>query len=160
MTVRLRVFPAFFGLLMVVVPLAAQYSFFGTYDENRPVKLSGMIAAVEWGNPHSHIYLDVTSADGSVVRWILDLAGSRVLSLRGMRKATFNSGDLITVEGFKTRNDERRAYSRTIAFQDGEEVNTEPDTVWGGCRTVAGFSIEQYSPSAVFQNQVCASVVR
>jgi hypothetical protein len=35
--------------------------------------LKGVIAEVEWLNPHSFLHLDVKAEEGNVVRWLVEI---------------------------------------------------------------------------------------
>ena len=57
------------GILLAGVPVQAHHSFSATYDGNKPITLKGTIVKMGWQNPHAHLYVDVTNADGKVVTW-------------------------------------------------------------------------------------------
>ena len=35
------------------------------YDANKPIRLVGKLTKIEWTNPHSFFYIDVTDAQGT-----------------------------------------------------------------------------------------------
>ena len=53
------------GLLFWTTSLAAHHSFAAEYDATKPVTLSGIVARIDWTNPHIHFYVDVKDEAGS-----------------------------------------------------------------------------------------------
>ena len=52
------------GLLLPVPWAAAHHSVFAEFNSGNPTELTGIITDMDWINPHSYIYLDVTDAGG------------------------------------------------------------------------------------------------
>src|SRR6266550_220421 len=95
---RVNVVCALLSVLVLAAPLWAHHSFGAEYDVNKPITLSGVITKVEWSNPHSHFYLDVTDDKGKVVNWKFEGYNPAVLSRIGWKKdVTLKLGDKITV---------------------------------------------------------------
>jgi hypothetical protein len=98
---------------------AAHHAFAAEFDVNRPITLEGRVAGLELINPHSWIHLDVTKADGTVERWMIEGGPPNALFRRGFTRAALPVGSEIIVEGFQAKDGSLRANGRDIVFTDG-----------------------------------------
>jgi hypothetical protein len=114
---------ATFSLFTILCrPLPAHHSFGAEYDGTKPVTLTGVVTKVEWTNPHSYFYLDVTTA-GKVVNWKFEGYPPSVLYRTGWKRAvTLKEGDRITVYGWQARDGTAWAHSREVTFGDGKKL--------------------------------------
>ena len=123
MTRRITEMCVLVGLLISAVPLGAHHSFGAEYDVNKPITLTGTITKVEWTNPHSHFYLDVTDSKGTVVNWKFEGYNPAVLYRVGWKKdLMLKPGDKITVSGWQARDGGNWAHSREITLPDGKKL--------------------------------------
>ena len=122
MTVRfLRNFVFSFGLLLLmVVPSLAHHSFAAEYDATKPVTLKGVIAKVEWTNPHIRFYMDVKGPGGSAARWEISGPSLNSLTRNGAKKDSLKIGETVTVDGFLARNVKNLANMKTVKSVDGK----------------------------------------
>ncbi len=100
----------------------AHHAFSAEFDANKPVKLKGTVAKVEWINPHSWIHIDVKSADGKVQRWMVEGGNPTVLLRRGLNKNSLPTGTEIVVDGYRAKGHPTRANGRDITFPDGKRL--------------------------------------
>jgi hypothetical protein len=125
------------GLLVVVLcflaaPLFAHHSFGAEYDANKPITLTGIVTKVEWTNPHTHFYLDVTDDKGTVTNWKFEGYNVAVLYRIGWKKdTTIKPGDKITVSGWRARDGGNWAHSREVTLPDGKKLFFGPPSGTG-----------------------------
>ena len=110
------------GLGLAVAPLLAHHSFAAEFDGSKPVDLAGTVTKVDWVNPHSWIYIDVKSDDGTVANWGLETGPPNVLYRGGWRRDTVKPGDAITVHGFVAKDGSHTLAARQITTPDGRKL--------------------------------------
>jgi Family of unknown function (DUF6152) len=110
------------GLLVGVAPAVAHHSFAAEYDTSKPVKVTGTVSKVEWMNPHARFYVDVKEADGKVSTWNFELGAIPVLLRQGWRKESLKTGDQVTVEGNRAKDESHTAAARVVLLPDGRRV--------------------------------------
>ena len=110
------------GLGLAVAPLLAHPSFAAEFDGSKPVDLAGTVTKVDWVNPHSWIYIDVKSDDGTVANWGLETGPPNVLYRGGWRRDTVKPGDAITVHGFVAKDGSHTLAARQITTPDGRKL--------------------------------------
>jgi len=110
------------GLLMAAAPTWAHHAFAAEFDAQKPVKLRGTVAKVEFINPHSWIHIDVKDADGKVTRWMVEGGSPNALFRRGVTKDALPQGTEISVDGYQAKDGSNRANGRDITFADGRKL--------------------------------------
>ena len=92
------------GLLAAELPALAHHSFSAVFDDKKPIKLTGTVTKLEWQNPHTYFYIDVTEPNGTVVNWGLEMGSPNGLMRAGWTRNTLKVGDAVTVEGSRAKD--------------------------------------------------------
>ena len=122
MKFKFAVLSAGVGLLLAALPVLAHHSFAAEFDVSKPITLKGKFIRMDWVNPHSHILLDITDADGKVVTWSFEALPPNVLFRQGWRKDSLKPGEEIEVEGFQAKDGSANAWSRSVKTADGRRL--------------------------------------
>ncbi len=112
------------GMLLAAAPAVAHHAFSAEFDVDSPISLSGTVKRVEWLNPHSWIYIDVTGTDGEIVEWAIEVGPPGPLFRRGIRKEMLPIGSEIQVDGFQAQDKSTRATGLDVTFPDGRRIFT------------------------------------
>ena len=94
-------------------PIGAHHSI-STVDITTPVWVKGTVVRYEIANPHTMIELDVPTADGQVVRWIMDGPIPMRVRRMGVDASLLTVGDVIEACGFHYKS-QRAAHAETGA---------------------------------------------
>ena len=105
MRTKLLVAAAAITTLLSTAPVAAHHSFAAEFDASKPFKLTGVVTKVEWQNPHTIFYLDITDDQTKkVTNWSFEMGSPNGLMRNGWTRNTLKIGDVVTVEGSLARD--------------------------------------------------------
>ena len=102
-------------LLAGARPLLGHHSFAAEFDATKTFKMTGTVTKVEWMNPHTFFYIDVTDpATGKVTNWALEMGSPNGLMRSGWTRNTMKVGDVVAVEGSLARSGRALGNARTV----------------------------------------------
>jgi hypothetical protein len=102
-------------LLAGARPLLGHHSFAAEFDADKPFKMTGVVTKVEWQNPHTFFYIDVTDqATSKVTNWAMEMGSPNGLMRAGWTRNTMKVGDVVAVEGSLARSGRALGNARTV----------------------------------------------
>ena len=110
------------ALSPAVAPLWAHHSFAAEFDQNKIVKLHGIVTKMEWVNPHAWIHVAVQNPDGTTTEWMIEGNTPNGLLRRGFTKRSLEAGTEVFVEGYQAKSGDFKANGSSITFKDGKKL--------------------------------------
>jgi hypothetical protein len=114
MRTKLAGLVAAIGFILATGTVIAHHSFAAEFDANKPVNLKGTVTKIEWANPHTYFYIDVTEADGKVTNWGMEMGSPNALMRQGWTRNTMKVGDVVTVEGSRAKDGSAIGNARSV----------------------------------------------
>jgi hypothetical protein len=96
----------------------AHHSFAAEFDGNAKVNLHGVVTKVDWTNPHTYIYLEVTNDKGEVEEWGMEMGSPNGLMRRGWTRNTLEVGTEVIIQGSRARDGSFKGNAQTVILAD------------------------------------------
>ena len=97
----------------------AHHSFSAEFDASNPFKMTGVVTKLEWANPHTYFYLDVTDEkSGTVTNWSMEMGNPNALLRAGWSRTTMKPGDKVTVEGSLAKDGSPAGNARVVVMTE------------------------------------------
>jgi hypothetical protein len=103
-------------------PSAAHHSFAAEFDANASIELTGTVTKVEWANPHTYFYMDVTNPKGEIENWALEMGSPNGLMRRGWTRDSMKLGDVVTVTGSRAKDGSTKGNARSVVLSTGKKL--------------------------------------
>ena len=94
----------------------AHHSFSAEFDASKPFKMTGTVTKVEWQNPHTYFFIDVTDDKGKVTNWGMEMGSPNGLMRAGWSRNTMKVGDKVTVEGSLAKDGSPTGNARSVTL--------------------------------------------
>ena len=93
------------------------------FDADKKVTLRGPVTAIDWANPHAHVFVNVAEPGGQITNWAIELESPVELRRQGWTRNVVNVGDVVTVEGIAARDGSKQAWSLSmVVARTGQRV--------------------------------------
>jgi Family of unknown function (DUF6152) len=102
----------------------AHHAFSAEFDADKPLDITGTVTKAKWVNPHSWLYFDVKSPDGTVTNWGVEFGAPFALQQQGLTKAVLPAGTEVHVKGYRSKNAGAYGYAVTVSLPDGRTFKT------------------------------------
>ena len=102
---------------------SAHHSFSAEFDINQPIQLSGEVIRMVFSNPHSRIFLKVTTDSGEVQEWSIEGGAPNALIRKGWNRNSLPAGTEITVLGYRSRDGSLSASGGSVTLPDGSQLD-------------------------------------
>jgi len=110
-------------ILIGVAPLAAHHVIAAKFDPAKQLTLRGSITAIDWANPHAHIFINAADRGGRTVNWAIELDSPVDLRRQGWTSSSVRIGDVVTVDGIAARDGSQQMWSLSMVLaRTGERV--------------------------------------
>jgi len=109
-------------LLATTSVSSAHHSKAGFFDQNSKVEIEGIVARIQWRNPHSTFEIDVQDESGETVRWHVESGALGVLRAQGLTSDFVREGDRVSILGEESLRDRPEMFAQNILLANGEEI--------------------------------------
>ena len=133
MNTRSHIALAAFSLALLAVPAAAHHSLTAEFNPDTTITVKGVMASIEWINPHIYIYFDVVDKDGKKSQFAVETyPPNHMRSRYGLTKqvlsADFDKKEMMTFEVNPAKNGKPLGWLTKLTYPDGHfiKLTAEP----------------------------------
>ena len=114
-------------LTFAVATAAAHHSFAVFFDETKSVSVSGSVTAFRFTNPHAIIEITRKTQQGQIETWRGETNAVTLLRRRGWTAESLKVGEVVTIDGWPSRDGSRYLRVRRVVRSDGTVLGAPPN---------------------------------
>jgi hypothetical protein len=114
----------FMCLLLVSSRPAHAHHSGAMFDMAHLITLTGVVAKVEWTNPHTFMYVNVRNDKGLTEGWAIEINSPNFLRHNGWTSTTVRAGDTITCTGAPAKSGSKFMHGTSIRLSNGVELRS------------------------------------
>jgi uncharacterized protein DUF6152 len=110
------------GVTLAVATAAfTHHSTAGQFDMSKKVTVTGVIARIDWVNPHIYLFVDGKDESGATAQWALETVPTAMMRKANLTKDVVGGkqGETVTVVGNPARDGRKSAWINRITYSDG-----------------------------------------
>jgi hypothetical protein len=116
------------ALLAIVVPqAAAHHSFAVFFDDTKSVTVTGSVTEFRFTNPHAIIEVTRKTPQGQIETWRAETNAVTLLRRRGWTAESLKVGEMVTIDGWPSRDGSRYLRVRRVVRSDGTVLGAPPN---------------------------------
>jgi hypothetical protein len=110
------------GVTLAVATAAfTHHSTAGQFDMSKKVTVTGVIARIDWVNPHIYLFVDGKDESSATAQWALETVPTAMMRKAKLTKEDVagKKGETVTVIGNPARDGRKSAWINRITYPDG-----------------------------------------
>ena len=115
------------GAAVLAGSAALAHHSFAMFDTDNQVRFEGVVAEVQWTNPHAWMEVDSTDLNGEPVRWSVEFNSPNNLSRQGWKRSTLQTGDPVVFAVSPLRDGRPAGLFYAVRLPDGS-IMRDPRT--------------------------------
>ena len=120
-----RLLPAVLVTVLAGATVTAHHSFAVFFDDTKSIEVRGTVTEFRFTNPHGVITITgARTSGGTPESWRAETNAPTILTRRGWTASSLKKGDVITIEGWPSRDGKNYIRMRRVTRADGTVLGT------------------------------------
>lgn len=108
--------------IVLSLPALAHHSPNVHFDRSDVVEIEGVLAEVDWRNPHIQLTILARDDDGREAEWLVEESNRNVQLRRGLTEDDYQIGEVIRVAGFRGLRNRNAIFATNTLLASGREL--------------------------------------